>query len=125
MSMVKRIETCCGKSGTHVVMVVNFCNFGNRCCALHNSDSLVVISATRCACDKPRIYEERRNKCDAPLANFHLSPLTPDLSKIVNSFEGYLSSLLQDLAGVIEIRFCLAIRPAFLVEFGKVDIDPM
>ena len=70
----KVIWTWSRKPATHMVMVVNFSNFRNCCCPLHDSDGFVVISGRQDAWAnhfKAQIETERRTLVEFPSQPIH------------------------------------------------------
>lgn len=89
---------------------------------LHDPNSLVIISIPDISSNQ-RI--QRKVGFDLLVTDLHLSPFTPNLSKLIHRLEVDFGSLLQDFSSAVDVFFCLARSTAFLVEFGKIDIYPM
>jgi hypothetical protein len=109
----------------YMVMVVDLDIFGDGSCALHDSDSFIVVPSPP---EKNQLYKEKGTRIvhhDEPLTNFHLCPLTPDLCEIFHQLERHVRALLQDLARIFEIWLSLTVRSALLVEPCEIDVEPM
>ena len=85
---------------------------------MHNTNRLVVVPEIKIY----QMPELDKGTSDPLLADFHLSPFTPNFCKIFDGFEVDIRALFKDLACTINVRFCLSICAPFLVEFGKVNI---
>lgn len=63
------------------------------------------------------------NLLDLLVPNFHLRPFTPYLSEIVDVLEVDFGSFLQNLASVVDVRFCFACCTSLFIELGEIDVE--
>ena len=59
------------------------------------------------------------------VTNLHFRPFAPYFCEVFNGFEVDLGSLLEYLSRTFQVPLRFALYPTFLVEFSKVDVEPV
>lgn len=113
---------------THVVVKVDFGVSRRGGCALHESDSLIVVSGASNIANQYMRVSPYASTEDSLCPEFQLCKFAPHLGKLVHRLERYPRRLFKDLSGLFDVglvpgfaRFRV-LGSSFLVKFRKVDV---